>query len=120
MRRVVGLTLLDHLTYSTWHFEATATQAVSADLIQHQKDHCLPPQSPPILLDLDYSMEVSLHCEIYSIFTPMFWFSLRSEVKLQVNIFSLMGKYINCSSVAYMHVLGMPGYHAMCLPVHIQ
>lgn len=30
-----------------------------------------------------------------------------------------VGKFSKCSFFAHMHVLGLPGYHAMCLPVHI-
>lgn len=47
MLEVVTFSLLDHFTSSTWHFEATATQHVSADLIQHRKDLCVPSLSPP-------------------------------------------------------------------------
>ena len=64
MGGVLGLSQPGHLTYSTWHFEATATQTVSADLIQHQKDHCLAPRSPPtVSFEIDYRMEIGLHFE---------------------------------------------------------
>lgn len=63
MGGMLGLSLPGHLTYSTWHFEAIATQTVSADLIQHQKDHCLAPHSPPppVFFEIDYRMQLSLH-----------------------------------------------------------
>ena len=62
LEECLALACLDISLYSTWHFEATDTQTVSADLIQHHKDHCPAPHSPPppILSEIDSQTGVLL------------------------------------------------------------